>query len=106
MKRIGKVMLGGLKMDTGNGLALLQYQQDPVLDSEMHLSSTKVICPLGLGLAGGCTSTMLDQIRKGLVRYRYYSSSTSFFNKHSEHLFFCTSERKDYYNRDVIDDSA
>jgi hypothetical protein len=85
-------MLGGLKMDTGDGLALLQYQQNPVMDSGMLLSSTKGICPLGLELAGGCTSTMLDQIRKKLVRCRYLSS-TYLFIKHSGHLFCCTSEK-------------
>lgn len=52
MKRNGKETSEGPKMDSGNGLALLQFQQNPLLGSGMNLIFTKGICLLGLGLAG------------------------------------------------------
>lgn len=78
MKRIAKAMFEGLKMDSGNGPALLPYLQNPLLVSGTHSSFTKGIRLLGLGLAGVYINTM-PQIRKGLVRYGYLSL-TFFFS--------------------------
>lgn len=49
---IGKAMFGGLKTDSGDGPAQLQYQQTLLLVSGMYLSFTKGIRPLELELAG------------------------------------------------------